>query len=107
MESCNQATTFSVKIPTLHVYVLKLCVACIDNLQYEQNDYETLLALDDNNHEHGGASVNQINSLPQSTVQGDFEEPCAICLETPTLGDAIPNDTKSANNGIWGFKLST
>ncbi|KAL7219951.1 hypothetical protein ACSBR2_012917 [Camellia fascicularis] len=57
--------------------------------EFNENDYETLLALDDNNHEHGGASANQINSLPQSTVQGDFEEPCAICLETPTLGDAI------------------
>lgn len=28
-----------------------------------------LLALDDSNHQHGGASVNQINCLPQSTVR--------------------------------------
>mgnify|MGYP004712376923 CR=1 FL=1 len=28
-----------------------------------------LLALDENNHQHGGASTAQINGLPQSTVQ--------------------------------------
>lgn len=33
------------------------------------NDYEMLLALDENNHQLGGATVNQINNLPQSTVQ--------------------------------------
>ncbi|KAI3865238.1 hypothetical protein MKX03_012828 [Papaver bracteatum] len=57
---------------------------------FNENDYEMLLALDDNNHQHVGASVNQINGLPQSTVQTEsFEEACAICLETPTIGDAI------------------
>ncbi|KAL6971120.1 hypothetical protein U1Q18_030802 [Sarracenia purpurea var. burkii] len=58
--------------------------------EFNENDYETLLALDESNHEHGGASISQINILPQSTVQCDnFEEACAICLETPTSGDTI------------------
>ncbi|KAK6914248.1 hypothetical protein RJ641_021569 [Dillenia turbinata] len=57
---------------------------------FNENDYEMLLALDDNNHQHVGASSNQINSLPQSTVQTDnFEEVCTICLETPSTGDTI------------------
>ncbi|KAL3506340.1 hypothetical protein ACH5RR_031722 [Cinchona calisaya] len=57
---------------------------------FNENDYEMLLALDENNHQHGGASTAQINSLPQSTVQCDnLEEACAICLETPTMGDTI------------------
>lgn len=57
---------------------------------FNENDYEMLLALDENNDQHVGASVNQINSLPQSTVQTDnFEEACAICLETPSSGDTI------------------
>lgn len=34
-----------------------------------RNDYEMLLALDENNHQHAGASVRQINNLPQSTIQ--------------------------------------
>ncbi|PSR98360.1 E3 ubiquitin-protein like [Actinidia chinensis var. chinensis] len=58
--------------------------------EFNENDYEMLLALDENIHHHGGASPEQINSLPQLTVQGDnFEEVCAICLETPTSGDTI------------------
>ncbi|GLT97845.1 hypothetical protein SLE2022_153910 [Rubroshorea leprosula] len=57
---------------------------------FNENDYEMLLALDENNHQHGGASVHQINSLPQSVVQTDnFEEACAICLETPVAGETI------------------
>ncbi|OMO88307.1 Zinc finger, RING/FYVE/PHD-type [Corchorus olitorius] len=57
---------------------------------FNENDYEMLLALDENNHQHGGASTNLINSLPLSKVQTDnFEEACAICLETPTIGESI------------------
>ncbi|MCD7460413.1 hypothetical protein HAX54_043508 [Datura stramonium] len=51
---------------------------------------EMLLALDENNHQHGGSSARHINNLPQSTVQnGNLEEACAVCLETPTMGDVI------------------
>nr|XP_033516052.1 E3 ubiquitin-protein ligase RLIM isoform X1 [Nicotiana tomentosiformis] len=57
---------------------------------FNENDYEMLLALDENNHQHGGASVWQINDLPQSTVQNEsLQEACAVCLETPTVGDVI------------------
>ncbi|KAL6194967.1 hypothetical protein ACLB2K_036042 [Fragaria x ananassa] len=57
---------------------------------FTANDYEMLLALDENNHQLGGATANQINNLPQSTVQTDAsEEACAICLETPTLGETV------------------
>ncbi|KAB2062117.1 hypothetical protein ES319_A10G131400v1 [Gossypium barbadense] len=57
---------------------------------FNVNDYEMLLALDDNNHQYGGASINQINSLPLSKVQtNNFEEACAVCLETPAIGDTI------------------
>ncbi|PIN16771.1 hypothetical protein CDL12_10573 [Handroanthus impetiginosus] len=57
---------------------------------FNENDYEMLLALDDNNDHHSGASIHQINSLPQTTVQNDnFGEACAICLDTPTVGDTI------------------
>ncbi|XP_042060762.1 uncharacterized protein LOC121805075 isoform X1 [Salvia splendens] len=58
------------------------------NRDFNENDYEMLLALDDNNSQ-GGASGHQINGLPQSTVQTDHEEACAVCLETPTTGEKI------------------
>ncbi|KAJ0963645.1 hypothetical protein J5N97_028767 [Dioscorea zingiberensis] len=57
--------------------------------EFNENDYEMLLALDDNN-EQAGASQSQINSLPQSVVQSDnFQESCAVCLENPSIGDII------------------
>ncbi|KAG7653075.1 Zinc finger RING-type [Arabidopsis suecica] len=57
---------------------------------FTEDDYELLLALDENNHRHGGASAHRINNLPESTVQNDnFQETCVICLETPKIGDTI------------------
>lgn len=57
---------------------------------FNENDYEMLLALDDNNHQHAGASEDQINNLPQTVIQTDnVEEPCAVCLEKPAIGDTI------------------
>ncbi|KAM0832710.1 hypothetical protein ACQ4PT_064723 [Festuca glaucescens] len=54
------------------------------------NDYDALLALDENNHQHTGASESQINNLPQSVFQStSTEEPCAVCLENPSVGDTI------------------
>ncbi|PAN39044.1 hypothetical protein PAHAL_7G216500 [Panicum hallii] len=54
------------------------------------NDYDALLALDENNHQHTGASESQINNLPESVVQSNsIEEPCAVCLENPSVGDTI------------------
>ncbi|KAL5216582.1 hypothetical protein ABZP36_007983 [Zizania latifolia] len=54
------------------------------------NDYDALLALDENNHQHAGASESQINNLPQSVVQtNSIDEPCAVCLENPSVGDTI------------------
>ncbi|XP_062183988.1 uncharacterized protein LOC133887959 isoform X2 [Phragmites australis] len=54
------------------------------------NDYDALLALDENNYQHTGASESQINNLPQSVVQSNsIEEPCAVCLENPSVGDTI------------------
>ncbi|KAG9447662.1 hypothetical protein H6P81_013790 [Aristolochia fimbriata] len=60
------------------------------NRDFNEDDYEMLLALDENNHQHSGASASQINSLPESKVQSfNFEEACTICLETPVTGDTI------------------
>ncbi|CAN1759708.1 E3 ubiquitin-protein ligase SDIR1, partial [Linum perenne] len=61
------------------------------NLQrdFNENDYDMLLSLDENNRGQG-ASVNQINCLPESVVQSEnLEESCAICLETPRIGETI------------------
>ncbi|XP_020259979.1 E3 ubiquitin-protein ligase RNF6 isoform X2 [Asparagus officinalis] len=57
---------------------------------FNEDDYELLLALDENNHQHGGASDSQISNLPQSVIQNaDSEEACAVCLEPPSIGDTI------------------
>ncbi|CAI9271318.1 unnamed protein product [Lactuca saligna] len=56
---------------------------------FNENDYEMLLALDDNNHQHGGATHAQISNLPQSTVQVENLQECAVCLEKPTIGETI------------------
>ncbi|KVI00295.1 Zinc finger, RING/FYVE/PHD-type [Cynara cardunculus var. scolymus] len=37
--------------------------------EFNEDDYEMLLALDEDNHRHGGATRAQINNLPESTVQ--------------------------------------
>ncbi|KAL8201733.1 hypothetical protein R6Q57_010880 [Mikania cordata] len=57
--------------------------------EFNENDYEMLLALDDNNHQHRGATYAQINNLPESTVQAENLQECAICLETPNVGETI------------------
>eukprot|EP00252_Welwitschia_mirabilis_P014100 TRINITY_DN31137_c0_g1_i1.p1 TRINITY_DN31137_c0_g1~~TRINITY_DN31137_c0_g1_i1.p1 ORF type:complete len:644 (+),score=147.98 TRINITY_DN31137_c0_g1_i1:132-2063(+) len=57
---------------------------------FNENDYEMLLALDENNAVHRGASQEHINCLPTSCVQSDSrDEICSICLETPKEGDII------------------
>lgn len=43
-----------------------------------RDDYELLLALDENNHRHGGASTHRINNLPESTVQVSLSFTCEI-----------------------------
>ncbi|KAK9138091.1 hypothetical protein Sjap_008685 [Stephania japonica] len=56
---------------------------------FNENDYEMLSALDEHN-PPCDASLNQINGLPQFVVQTDkFDKACAICLETPNVGDTI------------------
>ncbi|XP_010940659.3 uncharacterized protein [Elaeis guineensis] len=57
---------------------------------FNEDDFEMLFALDDDSHQHAGASESQIDSLPQSAIQSDsIEEACAICLEAPSAGDVI------------------
>lgn len=56
---------------------------------FNEDDYEMLLALDENN-ENGGASESQISRLPESVVEtGSVQEACAVCLEPPVAGDTI------------------
>ncbi|XP_078439759.1 RING/U-box superfamily protein [Wolffia australiana] len=57
---------------------------------FDANDYEMLLALDDRNNRPSGATQQQINSLPESVIQADnAEEACAICLDAPSVGDVV------------------
>ncbi|KAM0941964.1 putative transcription factor C2H2 family [Dioscorea sansibarensis] len=58
--------------------------------EFNGNDYEMLLTLDDNIR-HAGASQRHLDNLPESIVhQSDnIEEACAICLEIPTVGETI------------------
>lgn len=75
-----------------------------------RSDYEMLLALDERNHQHTGASTNLINSLPQSTIQvgyyslstfgmtlnsvSFFPQPFMICWSNFSSG--------TAENWVWG-----
>lgn len=58
---------------------------------FNENDYEMLLALDDTNHERNGASHDMIERLPVSIIQPTdvYEEICSICLERPIIGDKV------------------
>ncbi|PKA55680.1 E3 ubiquitin-protein ligase SDIR1 [Apostasia shenzhenica] len=65
-----------------------------DDLDYyhdfNEHDYETLLALDDNIIRHNGASDTQINRLPLSAVEDNKnEETCSVCLEIPLVGETM------------------
>ncbi|KAK9757033.1 hypothetical protein RND81_01G136300 [Saponaria officinalis] len=57
--------------------------------EFGEDDYEMLLALDENNHEHLGASVAHISNLPESTLLSETTEVCSICLDTPAVGDTM------------------
>ncbi|KAH9609522.1 hypothetical protein KSS87_022514 [Heliosperma pusillum] len=57
--------------------------------EFGEDDYEMLLALDENNHEHLGASVAHIANLPESQVRSESTELCSICIETPAIGDTM------------------
>lgn len=57
---------------------------------FNENDYEMLLALDDDNGNCKGASKWHIDRLPISTVQNDIsDEVCSVCLEMPESGEVI------------------
>lgn len=58
---------------------------------FNEGDYEMLLALDDTNHAHSGASNDKIEQLPVSVITPTdvVEEPCSICLETPVVDDVV------------------
>eukprot|EP00250_Pteridium_aquilinum_P011570 c20159_g1_i1 orf=345-2096(-) len=58
---------------------------------FNEDDYEMLLALDDTNHAHSGASRYKIDQLPVSVIKPTdvYEETCSICLETPVVDDMV------------------
>ncbi|GLJ52654.1 hypothetical protein SUGI_1120690 [Cryptomeria japonica] len=57
---------------------------------FNENDYEMLLALDDEKNDCKGASQRHIERLPTSTVQNDIsDEACSVCLEMPKSGEVV------------------
>lgn len=61
------------------------------NRDFNESDYEMLLALDDTNHSQSGASYNKIERLPISVIKPTdvYTETCSICLETPVVDDVV------------------
>lgn len=74
----------------LEQYPVGLQLAHLDR-DFNENDYEMLLALDTDNHRHRAASMDSINQLPVTTIAPTdvIEEDCSICLETPVVGDDL------------------
>ncbi|KAG0613353.1 hypothetical protein M758_6G096800 [Ceratodon purpureus] len=58
---------------------------------FNENDYEMLLALDTDNDRHRGASWESISQLPVTTLAPTdvTDEDCSICLDTPVAGDVV------------------
>lgn len=58
---------------------------------FNENDYEMLLALDTDNYRHRGSSWESISQLPVTTLTSTdlTDEDCSICLETPVAGDFV------------------
>lgn len=58
---------------------------------FNEDDYEMLLALDDTSHAPSGASYDKIEQLPISVIKPTdvSEEACSICLETPVVDDVV------------------